>query len=210
MCACGHASPHFRPSWLEESHTCVRPPDQHSFHRLLFLALVATSLKDVHNFCIIKHMTTKTLVYTILAIAVIFTGAYYVISPIALSRTIGEPDLQQNTGYTEYDDGDEVLLETASIPADTKNIPASNQTDTPAPATYTSAQVALHASRTSCWTIVNGSVYDITSYIPKHPGGSEKVLRICGTDGTALFTGQHGGQPEPEKTLAGFKIGSLK
>ena len=33
-------------------------------------------------------------------------------------------------------------------------------------------QVALHNSEADCWTIIDGSVYDISSYIPRHPGVS--------------------------------------
>lgn len=53
--------------------------------------------------------------------------------------------------------------------------------------TYTLADVATHASSSDCWTVINNKVYDLTSYIPQHPGGDE-VLRACGKDGTSLFT----------------------
>jgi hypothetical protein len=60
-------------------------------------------------------------------------------------------------------------------------------------------EVALHKIGTDCWTIVNGKVYDITSYVPRHPGGAE-ILRACGTDGTSLFT--------QRTTTTGEKVGS--
>jgi len=53
-------------------------------------------------------------------------------------------------------------------------------------ATLTSAEVALHSVGVDCWTIVENNVYDITEYVPLHPGGAE-ILRACGTDGTTLF-----------------------
>lgn len=79
----------------------------------------------------------------------------------------------------------------------------------PKPSGYTMADVALHASKSSCWTAINGSVYDITSYIPRHPGGERNVLKICGKDGTSLFEGQHGGDSKPEAKLASFRIAAL-
>jgi hypothetical protein len=90
--------------------------------------------------------------------------------------------------------------------------PAPAPTPTPVPVVegYTTAEVALHASESSCWSIVNGNVYDLTSYIPKHPGGSSKIIRICGKDGSSAFEGQHGGESKPEKILASYKIGPLK
>ena len=51
---------------------------------------------------------------------------------------------------------------------------------------YTAAQVAERNSAEDCWTIINGKVYDLTSYIPRHPGGDD-ILLACGTDGTSLF-----------------------
>ncbi len=75
--------------------------------------------------------------------------------------------------------------------------------------TYTMAVVATHDSSASCWTTINSSVYDVTTWITQHPGGQQAILGLCGKDGTAAFTGQHGGQPRPEKELASFKIGVL-
>lgn len=74
---------------------------------------------------------------------------------------------------------------------------------------FTRATVATHASSASCWTIVNGSVYDVTAWIGKHPGGADAILSLCGKDGTVAFEGQHGGQRRPEAELASFKIGAL-
>jgi hypothetical protein len=68
--------------------------------------------------------------------------------------------------------------------------------------------VTAHSSRESCWTIINGSTYDLTSWIPQHPGGEEAILRLCGTDGSAAFNGKHGGAARQENILAGFKIGT--
>ncbi len=85
-------------------------------------------------------------------------------------------------------------------------------TPTPTPTTpqgYTKADVALHATEQSCWSIVNGSVYDLTSYVPKHPGGKKNILKICGKDGTSLFEGQHGGESKPEARLATLYKGPL-
>lgn len=75
---------------------------------------------------------------------------------------------------------------------------------------YTMEQVRTANSVAKCWTIVNGNVYDLTSWINQHPGGQGTILSMCGTDGSAAFDGRHGGQRRPESELAGFKIGTLK
>jgi cytochrome b involved in lipid metabolism len=77
------------------------------------------------------------------------------------------------------------------------------------PTTYTLAQVAIHKDATSCWSAVKGSVYDLTSWIGKHPGGDKAILSICGKDGTSAFEKQHGGMQQQEAQLATFKIGAL-
>lgn len=75
---------------------------------------------------------------------------------------------------------------------------------------YTAADVAKHASRVSCWTIVGTGVYDITTFITRHPGGQAAVLALCGKNGTAMFRNQHGGAGTPTAVLAGYRIGKLK
>ena len=76
-------------------------------------------------------------------------------------------------------------------------------------ATFTMTEVRAHATSEQCYTVVNGNVYDLTAWIAKHPGGSRAILSLCGTDGTATFEGQHGGQGRPESVLASYKIGTL-
>lgn len=75
---------------------------------------------------------------------------------------------------------------------------------------YTLTEVAEHADANSCWTAIDGKVYDLTEWIPLHPGGSDKILALCGTDGSAAFTQQHSGQAKPAEELAMQLIGTLK
>lgn len=88
---------------------------------------------------------------------------------------------------------------------------ATVKSTTPAPAAskYTMASVATHNSASSCWTVVSGNVYDVTSWIAKHPGGKRAILSMCGIDATAAFTDQHGGQRRPEQELATFLLAPL-
>jgi len=76
-------------------------------------------------------------------------------------------------------------------------------------ATFTAAQVAKHNSASDCWTSINGTVYDVTAWIDQHPGGSQRILNLCGIDGSSAFDNQHNGQPKPETILAGFEVGTL-
>lgn len=85
--------------------------------------------------------------------------------------------------------------------------------------TYSLAQVAEHSSKDDCWTVINNSIYNLTSFIPSHPGGDE-ILRACGKDGTSLFVnretedGDEVGSGTPHSSnavdqLAKLKIGEL-
>ncbi len=77
------------------------------------------------------------------------------------------------------------------------------------PKSYTASQVAEHKSESSCWTIVDGEVYDVSPFMAKHPGGKANILKLCGIDGTSLFEGKHGGQSKAEMKLESLKIGVL-
>lgn len=74
---------------------------------------------------------------------------------------------------------------------------------------YTLAQVGEHASMDDCWSAINGGVYDLTSWIPRHPGGERAIEGLCGKDGSSAFNGQHGGGAGQVAILAGMKIGTL-
>ena len=80
---------------------------------------------------------------------------------------------------------------------------------TPAVVTYTMSQVAQNNRSASCWSAIDGSVYNLTNWIGSHPGGSSAITSLCGVDGTASFKGKHGNQSNPAQRLAGYLLGPL-
>ncbi|KAK5092388.1 hypothetical protein LTR16_007731, partial [Cryomyces antarcticus] len=46
----------------------------------------------------------------------------------------------------------------------------------------TGEQVAEHNSRESCWVIIHGCAYDVTEFMPEHPGGPKIILKYAGKD----------------------------
>jgi len=74
---------------------------------------------------------------------------------------------------------------------------------------YTLAQVSERNSAAECWVAIDGGVYDLTQWIRSHPGGSGAILNLCGKDGTASFSSQHGGQARPSSTLDGYYLAPL-
>jgi cytochrome b involved in lipid metabolism len=89
----------------------------------------------------------------------------------------------------------------------------SNPTPTPTPtatqAGYTMADVKKANSRAKCWSAINGNVYDLTSWISSHPGGSSAITFLCGTDGTNAYKAQHEGQGKPTMRLSQYLLGPL-
>ncbi|MDP1851276.1 MAG: cytochrome b5-like heme/steroid binding domain-containing protein, partial [Candidatus Planktophila sp.] len=94
--------------------------------------------------------------------------------------------------------------------------PISSPTPTPTPApapiptqsgmkTFTRAEVALHNTESDCWTYVDGKVYDLSKWLPEHPGGGSLVLVMCGVDGAAALRDQH--KSEQDNALSMYYIG---
>lgn len=75
------------------------------------------------------------------------------------------------------------------------------------PEIFTLTDIQTHNSVSSCWTIVNGLVYDVTTWINSHPGGKEAIISMCGKDSTSAFMLQHGDNEKVARILADFKIG---
>ena len=74
----------------------------------------------------------------------------------------------------------------------------------------TLAEVANHKTESDCRTAINGTVYDVTAFFGKHPGGDKNLFRVCGIDATEIFERQHGNNKQVNNALAGFEIGTLK
>ncbi len=80
--------------------------------------------------------------------------------------------------------------------------------------TYTLEEIAIHNSENDCWLAIEGKVYNVTEFIPKHPGG-KAIIGGCGKDATTLFnerpTNNKGPHPaQARELLKGFYIGDLK
>ena len=110
----------------------------------------------------------------------------------------------------------EVLREALASPSPTSVAPAPSPSKavsiSPTPPSsdgYTMAQVRANNSAASCWAVINGTVYNLTTWINSHPGGSGAIISLCGTDATSAFTSKHGSKSGPNSQLAGFRLGPL-
>lgn len=76
--------------------------------------------------------------------------------------------------------------------------------------TFSLADVSSHKDASSCYSIIQGKVYDLTLWVNAHPGGSKAILSLCGIDGTSKFIGKHKGEQKFMDILKRFYIGDLK
>ena len=133
-------------------------------------------------------MNNKIIVVLCAAVLLVGGGIYFL-----SNKSTSVPQPNTNTSMTGSS------VDTAALAA--TNPQGSSQK------TYTMTDVATHKNASSCWSIINDKVYDLTSWIGQHPGGPQRILSICGSDGSSAFNDQHGGQRRPERELAGFYIG---
>ena len=91
--------------------------------------------------------------------------------------------------------------------------PTPTRTPTPTPSAtkvgYTIDQVKANNSDRSCWSVIDGNVYDLTRWINSHPGGPGVIRAMCGVDGTRSFLNQHEGRREPIQRLSMYLLGPL-
>lgn len=52
-------------------------------------------------------------------------------------------------------------------------------------------EVSRHNSRESCWVVIHGKAYDVTEFLPEHPGGPKIILKYAGKDATGEFDTIH-------------------
>lgn len=67
--------------------------------------------------------------------------------------------------------------------------------------------LARHKSASDCWVAYDNKVYDLTSWLPVHPGSAAAIIPYCGTskEFTNAFTQKHG----TSKVSMLMKMGAL-
>lgn len=59
------------------------------------------------------------------------------------------------------------------------------------------------------WTVIDGTVYDISNYIDMHPGGRKKILRGVSKDASEMFHKHHQGVKIERTPLALLVLGHI-
>jgi fatty acid desaturase len=74
--------------------------------------------------------------------------------------------------------------------------------------TYTWDDVRDRAEKEKCLIVIDGLVYDVATWLPKHPGGELVIVNARGCDVTDLFNAYH--PPAIRKMLAVYLVGKLE
>ncbi len=148
----------------------------------------------------------QTLRRSIIAIAIglFFIGAGVIVYKGRPIEQIRQAEKIQQEASDEVVLGDEVDSE--AIAGENSTTPTDNET---ASGVYTMADITAHAKPESCWAAINGSVYDLTTWVARHPGGEKPIGMLCGKDASDMFTRKHGKSNSAQAALGLLKIGSL-
>ncbi|TVY31745.1 Cytochrome b2, mitochondrial, partial [Lachnellula subtilissima] len=57
--------------------------------------------------------------------------------------------------------------------------------------TFDAADIVSHNKPDDCWVILYGDVWDVTEFLPSHPGGSSIILKLAGRDATEEYDPIH-------------------
>ena len=71
------------------------------------------------------------------------------------------------------------------------------------------SEIKTHNLKSDCWSIVNGNVYNLTTYVQRHPGGASVIANICGKDGSKAFVNEHNTKSKPNNVLSSFLLGPV-
>jgi cytochrome b involved in lipid metabolism len=148
-------------------------------------------------------------------ITLVGSGVFYQASKEDTANSVGGDanekivdQIREIVGEDEEENTPDVSVVTPVI-APVKPTTTTTTPTTPKPSGITMTEIAKHNSKSDCWSAINGSVYDLTSWIPNHPGGEKRILILCGKDGSKDYNGAHGTKTKMFNILSGFKIGSL-
>lgn len=146
-------------------------------------------------------------------------GVIFAIGIALLYPVSGESSQNVPTAQTTVTPTTSEILQPTLLYDSTTIVPIIEPTSAPTVAPTSSSQeftmqdVAQHSSQSDCYVAFQGVVYNITSYLPNHPGGIRKATQMCGQN-IDTFSDQHSGgsfsSPQAQEMLVPLEVGKLK
>lgn len=92
--------------------------------------------------------------------------------------------------------------------------PATQKAPSPAPQPNTEItlqELSTHNVQEDCWVGFEGKVYDLTDFLPKHPGSAGAIAPYCGTaeEFAKAFASQHGASQIGRLERMGVMMGMM-
>jgi len=89
------------------------------------------------------------------------------------------------------EDGPKIWREDNGVSTEVPLFPSSRKFAEASLPTFTMAEVSKHNKRDDCWIVLDDRVYDITSFVDRHPGGVGPIVNMAGKDATDVFANYH-------------------
>ncbi|KAE8183789.1 hypothetical protein CF336_g8042 [Tilletia laevis] len=70
-------------------------------------------------------------------------------------------------------------------------------------------ELKKHSTQEDLWLLINGEVYNVSSFMDEHPGGDEVLLSEAGKDATEAFE-DVGHSDDARKLLPPLKVGEIE
>lgn len=165
--------------------------------------------------------------YVVFLVTLIVAGGAFIYSTQTANAPTAEMPQSENpfgdgsqaVGTVDSRDGDRDGSSVATDEVPTTTVAPAPTTDSGTTGTVPAAQVgvvtraelAKHNSQADCWIGYKGTIYDITNWLPKHPGSAGAIAPFCGTadEFAAAFNQQHKTRQEPRLQKEGVKEGTL-
>ncbi len=150
-----------------------------------------------------RRLVAVSLVLYLVFMVYIFVGG------LVLKRQSTSPATRVNNHRSENEGENESEDDGTKTTAPSQTTPPAGSNNK----SYTSSEVSSHKSKNDCWLIIERKVYDVTKFIPDHPGGEQQIVPYCGQDATDAFATK-GGQGSHSQTandlLSQYFIGNLQ
>eukprot|EP00462_Mataza_sp_D1_P018606 CAMPEP_0175139824 /NCGR_PEP_ID=MMETSP0087-20121206/11129_1 /TAXON_ID=136419 /ORGANISM="Unknown Unknown, Strain D1" /LENGTH=554 /DNA_ID=CAMNT_0016422901 /DNA_START=284 /DNA_END=1948 /DNA_ORIENTATION=- len=115
--------------------------------------------------------------------------SHLVAGPLPTTRVKFTPKRHPMTFGSEIDNSPAAVIPEKSVKTEQAQDAEEDENKQVRP-TMTLAEVVKHNTEQDCYVAIHGKVYNMTSFLPKHPGGVERVMAYAGQDATFAFENQ--------------------